>query len=235
MGINFNPEYILEVIPKLLKALPFTLVIVALSLAFGLLLALLLTAARLGSSRILRLLATWYISFIRGTPALVQLFLVFYGLPQVVKLIGIDINSWDKAIFAIITFSLNGSAFLSEIMRSSYLAVDRGQQEAAFSVGMTSMQAFRRIMLPQAFAVALPNLGNSAISLIKETSLAFTIGVVDIMGRAQIISIRSNGVNQLELYIAIALIYWVLCYGIEKGVARLEKIFKKGQKGIAGS
>lgn len=234
MSTTFNPGYILEVIPNLLKALPMTIVVVVLSLLFGMLLALLLTAAKLGSSRILRTLATWYISFIRGTPALVQLFLVFYGLPQVLKVIGIDINGWDKVVFAIITFSLNGSAFLSEIMRSTYLAVDRGQQEAAYSVGMTWWQAFRRIIFPQAFAIALPNLGNSAISLLKETSLAFTIGVVDIMGRAQIISIRSNGVSQLELFIAVSLLYWVMCFGIEKGVAVMEKFFKKGQKGIAG-
>jgi amine acid ABC transporter, permease protein, 3-TM region, His/Glu/Gln/Arg/opine family len=234
MGITFNPEYIVKVFPKLLEALPLTLLIVILSLAFGLLLALLLTAAKLGSSRILRILATWYISFIRGTPPLVQLFLVFYGLPQVLKGIGIDINSWDKVVFAIITFSLNGAAFLSEIMRSAYQAVDRGQQEAAFSVGMTPFQAFRRVMLPQAFAIALPNLGNSAISLLKETSLAFTIGVVDVMGRAQVISIRSNGVNQLELFIAVALLYWALCFIIEKAVALLERAFKKGHKGVAG-
>ncbi|MBB6633516.1 amino acid ABC transporter permease [Cohnella thailandensis] len=234
MGITFNPEYIVKVFPKLLEALPLTLLIVILSLAFGLLLALLLAAAKLGSSRILRILATWYISFIRGTPPLVQLFLVFYGLPQVLKGIGIDINSWDKVVFAIITFSLNGAAFLSEIMRSAYQAVDRGQQEAAFSVGMTPFQAFRRVMLPQAFAIALPNLGNSAISLLKETSLAFTIGVVDVMGRAQVISIRSNGVNQLELFIAVALLYWALCFIIEKAVALLERAFKKGHKGVAG-
>jgi L-cystine transport system permease protein len=233
MSITFNPGYILQVIPNLLKALPLTLLIVILSLAFGLLLALLLTVAKLGTSRILRTLATWYISFIRGTPSLVQLFLVFYGLPQMLKLIGIDINGWDKVVFAIITFSLNGAAYLSEIMRSSYLAVDRGQQEAAFSVGMNMMQSLWRIVFPQALAIALPNLGNSAISLLKETSLAFTIGVFDLMGRAQMISIRNNGVNQLELFIAISLVYWVLCFGIERGIAFMEKNQKRGYKGIA--
>lgn len=233
MSITFNPGYILQVIPNLLKALPLTLLIVILSLAFGLLLALLLTVAKLGTSRVLRTLATWYISFIRGTPSLVQLFLVFYGLPQMLKLIGIDINGWDKVVFAIITFSLNGAAYLSEIMRSSYLAVDRGQQEAAFSVGMNMMQSLWRIVFPQALAIALPNLGNSAISLLKETSLAFTIGVFDLMGRAQMISIRNNGVNQLELFIAISLVYWVLCFGIERGIAFMEKNQKRGYKGIA--
>jgi L-cystine transport system permease protein len=233
MSITFNPGYILQVIPNLLKALPLTLLIVVLSLVFGLLLALLLTVARLGTSRVLRTLATWYISFIRGTPSLVQLFLVFYGLPQMLKLIGIDINGWDKVVFAIITFSLNGAAYLSEIMRSSYLAVDRGQQEAAFSVGMNMMQSLRRIVFPQALVIALPNLGNSAISLLKETSLAFTIGVFDLMGRAQMISIRNNGVNQLELFIAVSLVYWVLCFGIERGIALMEKIQKRGYKGIA--
>src|SRR5258708_1193079 len=153
MSITFNPGYILQAIPNLLKALPLPLLIVILSLAFGLVLALLLTAAKLGKSRVLRTLATWYISFIRGTPSLVQLFLVFYGLPQLLKLIGIDINGWDKVVFAIITFSLNGAAYLSEIMRSSYLAVDRGQQEAAFSIGMNMTQSLWRIVFPQALAI----------------------------------------------------------------------------------
>jgi L-cystine transport system permease protein len=233
MSVTFNPGYILQVIPNLIKALPLTLLIVILSLVFGFVLALLLTAARLGTSRVLRTLATWYISFIRGTPSLVQLFLVFYGFPQMLKLIGIDINGWDKVVFAIITFSLNGAAYLSEIMRSSYLAVDRGQQEAAFSIGMNMTQSLWRIVFPQALAIALPNLGNSAISLLKETSLAFTIGVFDLMGRAQMISIRNNGVNQLELFIAVSLVYWVLCFGIERGIALMEKIQKRGYKGIA--
>lgn len=224
---------ILEFIPNLLKALPLTLEIVVLSLVFGALLGLLLAAAKLSSSRVLRGVATVYISFIRGTPELVQLFLVFYGLPQLLMAMGVDINHWDKVVFAIITFSLNGAAYMSENLRAAYLSVDKGQTEAALSIGMTPLQSFRRIKFPQAFAVALPNLANTSISLLKETSLAFTIGVYDIMGRAQMISIRDNGFKQLELFIAVSIIYWVMCYGIEKLVAYLEKRNKKGHRSIA--
>ena len=177
---------------------------------------------KLNKNIVINSIANGYVAFIRGTPPLLQLFLVFYGLPQVLGSIGIDINDWDKVVFAIITFSLNSGAFLSEIMRSSYLAVDIGQKEAALSVGMTNIQMLRRIIIPQAFDVAIPNLGNLVISLLKETSYVFTIGIIDIMGRAKLIGSNGYGVRQLESYIGLALIYWFMCIIIEKSIALYE-------------
>lgn len=118
-----------------------------------------------------------------------MMFLVFYGLPEV--LLGafdIDINSWNRLNFVVIALSLLFSAPCSEIMRSAYLAVAKVQREAALSIGLTEAQAFRRIVLPQALVSALPNLGNSFILLMKEGALAYTIGIVDIMGKGQLIN-----------------------------------------------
>lgn len=148
-------------------------------------------------------------------------------LPQLLILVGVDVNDWDKIIFAVITFSLHSAAFFSEVIRSSYLAVGSGQQEAAYSVGMTYGQSLRRIILPQAFGIAIPNLGNNVIILLKETSLAFSIGIVDIMGQVQIILGNNYGANTFQVYILVSLIYWVLSIAIEKGFGRLEKAIRK--------
>ena len=232
MNKAFDVSFVLRAIPEILQAVPISLMIMFVSLIIGSMLGLLLTAMKLRKGPVLSAVATGYVSFMRGTPTLVQLFLIYYGLPKVLELIGYDINNWDKVIFAIITFSLNCAAFLSEVMRSSYLAVDRGQIEAAYSVGMGSVQALRRIIFPQAFAIALPNLGNSIIALLKETSVAFLIGVNDIMGRALIVSGRGYGIRHFETYIAVSLVYWAIVYLMEKGLAFLETAYKKGHEEI---
>jgi len=218
----FDVNYIFQSIPSIASALPLTLIIMIGSLFCGLIIGFIVTVMKLNKNIVINSIANGYVAFIRGTPPLLQLFLVFYGLPQVLGSIGIDINDWDKVVFAIITFSLNSGAFLSEIMRSSYLAVDIGQKEAALSVGMTNIQMLRRIIIPQAFDVAIPNLGNLVISLLKETSYVFTIGIIDIMGKAKLIGSNGYGVRQLESYIGLALIYWFMCIIIEKSIALYE-------------
>ena len=230
----FDIGYIFSAIPQIMRAVPLTLMILVLSLFFGTLLGLFLTVMKLRKNPVSSTIATAYVSFMRGTPPLLQLYLVYYGLPKVLELVGININSWDKVFFAIAAFSLNSGAFLSEVMRSAYLSVDIGQQEAAFSVGMGSMQTLKRIIFPQAFAIALPNLGNSIIQLLKETSLAFIIGVNEIMGQAQLIIGRGYGVRQFETFIAASLIYWAICIAMEKSFAFLENMYKKGHREIAG-
>jgi L-cystine transport system permease protein len=221
--------------PSIMKALPLTLIIMIVSLFFGLLLGLVLAVMKLQKNIILKSIANGYTAFIRGTPPLLQLFLVFYGLPQVVSSVGIDINDWSKSIFAVITFSLNGGAFISEIMRAAYLSIDVGQREAALSIGMNNIQCLRRIIIPQAFKISLPNLGNIIISLLKETSYVFTIGVVDILGKAKLIGSDGYGVRQLEVFIAVALIYWVICIIIEQLISLYEHMNNKSIKKLANS
>ena len=220
---------------ELFEVLPVTLEIMVLSSFFALVLGLLLALAKLSKNPLLRLLVTFYVSFMRCTPTLIQLYLFFYGLPLLTKLIlKVDVNDWPPEIFAISAFSLHCAAYLSEVIRAAYLAVGRGQQEAAYSVGMSNFQALRRIILPQAFGVALPNISNNLIILLKETSLAFSIGITDLMGKVNVISGATQGTNQLELYIVISLIYWGLCILIETGSGFLENVYTRGHKGIAG-
>lgn len=223
----------LKLVLQIAERLPVTLTILILSLLFGLLLGFVIALIRIRKRKIPYAIATFYLSFMRCTPTIVQLFLVYYGLPKLLILFGLDVNNWDKIFFAVITFSLHSAAFFSEVIRSSYLAVGSGQQEAAYSVGMSYGQSLRRIILPQAFGIAIPNLGNNVLILLKETSLAFSIGITDMMGQVQIMLGNNYGANIFQVYILVSLIYWVLSIFIEKGFGRLEKIFKKGHVGIA--
>lgn len=235
MNKIFDPSYIFSSIPSIIKALPLTLIIMIASLIFGLLLGLILTVMKLQKNIVLKSIANGYTAFIRGTPALLQLFLVFYGLPQALSFVGIDINDWSKSIFAIITFALNSGAFISEVMRSAYLSVDAGQSEAALSIGMNNIQCLRRIIIPQAFKICLPNLGNIIISLLKETSYVFTIGVVDILGKAKLIGSDGYGVRQLEAFLAVALIYWIISIVIEQFILLYEHMNNKSIKKLVNS
>lgn len=198
-------EAFLDLLPKL----PLTLLLTVLALTGGILLGLILALIRIFRIPVLSQIVVVFVSFMRCTPTLVQLFLIFYGLPKLVFVVfGIDIQYWSSLTFAVIAFGLHCSAAMSEVYRSAYLAVPKLQFEAAYSVGMTYIQALRRIILPQMNRVALPNIGNHSITLFKESSLAFTIGLVDLMGQAQILIERSYGITILETYLAVSVIYW---------------------------
>lgn len=222
-GKLFDINYIFQTIPILLEQVPYTLFLVLLSLIFGLLIGFVLTVFSLKKNRAGRSMVRGYIAFMRGTPPLLLLLLVYYGLPQLFLLIGVDINDWAKTVFAVIAFSMGMSAFFSEAMRSAYLAVDKGQAEAALSVGMNNRQMLLRIIIPQAMTISIPNMGNLLISLFKETSFVFSIGIVDIFERAHMIAANGYGVRQLEVFIALSLIYWVICIIIEQLIGLYER------------
>lgn len=141
----------------------------------------------------------------------------------------------DRMIFVLISLSLHNAAYLSEVVRSAYLAVGEDQFEAAYSVGMTYTQALWRVVLPQAFVLSLPNLGNNIIELLKDTSLAFTIGIIDIMGQVRIILGNNHGIGMFEIYVVISLIYWGTCILIEMVISTLEKVLKKGKVSLSKS
>ena len=155
-----------------------------------------------------------YVSAIRGTPLVVQLMIVFYGLPAV----GIVLNPVPTAI---IGFSLNIGAYASETIRAAILSVPKGQWEAGYTIGMTYLQAFRRIILPQAFRVAVPPLSNTFISLFKDTSLASLVTITELFRAAQ--QIANARYDFLPVYIEAALVYWVFCFFLFVAQARLEK------------
>ena len=226
----FKPSFIFEVLPQIL---PYTLVTLGIMLGtvlFGSLLGLLLAAGKLKGGKILCGLANGYTYFIRCVPSIVMLFIIYYGLPELLLSFGININNAGKAVFVITTFTLMFSASMSEVFRSSYLAIDPGQSEAGLSIGLSRWQTFRRIIFPQASAVALPNFTNALVNLMKEGTLAYTIGLIDIMGKGQLIIGLNHGSYALETYIAMFIIYWVLTLVIEALSKRLEKHLLRGLK-----
>ncbi|MBE1445351.1 MULTISPECIES: amino acid ABC transporter permease [unclassified Paenibacillus] len=220
MGKSFDIQLVAVFLPKLLSYLHITLFILAASLLLGILIGFMIVLPRLYQVPVLNRLVIIYVSFIRGTPIIIQLFLVYYGLPEVLHLLHIDVTSVEAIIFVIITYGLHIGAYVCEIVRSAVNSVERGQLEAAYSTGMTGKDAFLRIVLPQAMAIALPNFGNLVISSMKDTSLAFSIGVMDMVGRAETL-LTTN--HFLEIYIALAIIYYALCIVLERLFAVSER------------
>ncbi|MEI4771900.1 amino acid ABC transporter permease [Psychrobacillus sp. FJAT-51614] len=203
--------YMIEIFPKLISTLPITLSIILTSAILGLILSIVITALRIKKIKFLSPILEAYISFMRSIPILLLLFIVYYGLPVFFSLLNLDINDLSAIVSAMITLIIFNGAYLSEILRPAYLAIEKGQHEAANSLGYTPFAKFRKIVIPQMAPIALPGLGNAIIYLIHDTSLVFTIGVVDILGKANLILASSYGENKVEVYLTIAIIYWVLC------------------------
>ena len=205
---------VLEYLPDLLSGARFTVLLSLGGMFFGLLLGFLLALGRLYARRPIQWLVRFYVSFFRGTPLLVQLFIIYYGLPE----IGLQL---DPLPAAIIGFSLNTAAYTCETLRAAIAHIDAGQWEAAASLGMSRRQTLRRIIVPQAARTALPPLGNSFIALVKDTSLAATIQVPELLRQSQLITARTFEV--FAMYISAALIYWAIASILSALQARLER------------
>lgn len=226
----FSPEMIFTSIPDLLPYLAVTLVVGVTSILTGSILGMLLAWAKLSGHKVIRAMADGYTYIIRCTPSIVLLFIVFYGLPKFMESeFGIDMDNLSRAVFVIITFTLLFGAYVSEVFRSAYEAVDRGQYEAAVTIGLSPLQAFLRVTLPQAAVIALPNFGNSVINLMKESALAYTIGLIDLLGRTNLIIAKNYGAYGIELYVACLLIYWGLSLVIEQAFLRMESYLDRGR------
>ncbi|MDH4566555.1 cystine ABC transporter permease [Pseudomonas sp. BN414] len=211
--IEASLQLALDSAPFLLKGAVFTVVLSLGGMFFGLLLGFVLALMRLYGFTALQWISRIYVSFFRGTPLLVQLFMIYYGLPQ----LGIQLEPLPAAL---IGFSLNMAAYTSEILRAAIASIDRGQWEAAASIGMSRTQTLVRAILPQAARTALPPLGNSFISLVKDTALAATIQVPELFRQAQLITARTFEI--FTMYLAAALIYWVLASVLSHFQGRLE-------------
>jgi len=200
--------------PLVRGALTGTIPLALVSFALGLVLALVVALMRLSRVRLVSGIARAYVSVIRGTPLLVQLFVIFFGLPSV----GVTISPWPSAIIA---FTLNVGGYAAEVIRAAIQSVPKGQWEAAHMIGMSRRLALRRIILPQAARVSVPPLSNTFISLVKDTSLASLILVSEMFRQAQQIAAFSN--KYLAVYIEAAVIYWVICLVLSSGQSVLEK------------
>ena len=201
---DLDIKFMIETMPLLIRATRVTLYLAVIALIIAFCLALLLATIRYFRIKVLSQIVQFYVSFFRGTPLIVQLFIVYFGIftlsPTLTRL--------PATVAAIVTLSLNSAAYMSETIRASFESVDSGQIEAAESLCMTRLQYMRRIVLPQAMRVALPSLFNSLIDLIKGTSIAFTIGVTEMMAMG--IYEGSRQFNYFEIYFVIASIYYVM-------------------------
>ena len=219
-GEIFNVRVVFEAIPGILKELPNTILLTLAGAFFGLLLALLFAIVKINRVKILYPIQALFVSFLRGTPILVQLMLTYYGIPLLLKAINqqygtaFNINDVPAHLFVIVAFAFNEAAYASETIRAAILSVDAGEIEAAKSLGMTNAQVYRRIIIPNAAVVATPTLINSLIGLTKGTSLAFYAGVLEIFAQAKIMS--GNDSRYFERFISVSLIYWAINILIEQ-------------------
>jgi putative amino-acid transport system permease protein len=205
-----NVEYMLGLVPVLLGYLPLTLHRAGVGMVLALILACLFAVVRVLRIPVLNQLTIVFISFFRGTPLLVQLFLFYYGLPQLVSALTVI----DGVTATIMGLTMHFSAYMAESIRAAIVGVDRSQTEAALSIGMTNGQLMRRIVLPQATRVALPTLMNYFIDMIKATSLAFTLGVTELMGATQ--KEAAGSFLYFEAFIVAAIMYWIVVEMLSK-------------------
>ncbi|MFX0543545.1 amino acid ABC transporter permease [Roseovarius sp. S4756] len=214
-------DYMLGLIPVLLGYVPLTLFMAGVGMVFALVLAALMAVERVAQVPVLDWLVRLFISFFRGTPLLVQLFLFYFGLPQMLSFLT-QINGVTATIMGL---TLHFSAYMAESIRAAILGVDRSQWEAGQAIGMTQGQLMRRIILPQAARVAAPTLVNYFIDMVKGTSLAFTLGVTELMGAAQ--KEAAGSFLYFEAFLVVAAIYWILVEALSWGQRRLETWLNK--------
>ncbi|MDW4039938.1 amino acid ABC transporter permease [Staphylococcus saprophyticus] len=218
----------LDLLYQVLQQLPLTLLMIVLSLIFALILGFILATIRLQKIKLLSPVVKVYISFIRSTPLLLQLFLVYFALPQLLLLfVHIDINHFSRLFFVILAFTLHTGAYLSEIIRAGYQSVDYRQIEAGLSIGLTYPRILKEIILPQALRNSIPNLTTQIIELVKDTSLAFTIGIIDMMGQVKLIIGNNYGLGMLEVYIVISVVYWLIALIIQGVFTFIDKRAQK--------
>lgn len=215
------PELMALAAPILLKGTGYTLIFAFAAMFGGLIIGFILAVARIVPSRWSQIPATVYVSMMRGTPLLVQVFIIYYGLPS----IGI---SFEPLTAGVLALSLNAGAYISESLRGAIVGIGRGQWSAGYSLGLNYGQNLRYVVLPQALRLAVPSMSNTLISLIKDTSLVSVITVTELLLATK--DVIATTFQPLPLYLAAAGIYWVLSLCLEHVQARLEKYFGRSTR-----
>ncbi|MCR5030002.1 MAG: amino acid ABC transporter permease [Selenomonadaceae bacterium] len=216
MDMNF--ELMAQAMPLLLMGAGVTVKITAISVLLGILIGLFIGIARISSNRVIHLIAAVYVDFLRGTPLLVQIFLVYFALPVVTG------QRIDPFFAAIAACSINSSAYVAEIFRAGIQSIDAGQMEAGRSLGMTWVQTMRYIIVPQAARRVIPPLGNEFIALLKDSSLVSVIGFEELTRRGQLIIARTYA--SLEIWLCVAIIYLIMTVSISRLVSWLERRYR---------
>lgn len=238
--MELNITYMIDTFFLSLTGIPVTLKITIISLLVSTPIAFFMALYKINQTKVVSQMISVYVSLIRGTPMLLQILIIYSLLPSLlnvlVKEAGWNVNVFDVSpiLYAYIVFSLNTIAGLSEVFRSALLTVNHGQLEAAYSVGLSTVQAYRRIVIPQVLVAAFPNICNLTINLMKGTSLAFMMTVKDITAIAKIQA--SYGYHYIESYIVIFIIYILVCSVTQLLFSAAEKYFSmfKSPKTVTG-
>ncbi|MGT2715212.1 amino acid ABC transporter permease [Streptococcus respiraculi] len=212
--VIFNLGLAKEAIPKILEGLPYTLSLSLIGFGLGTVCGFFVALLRMSRFALLRYLAMFHISLMRGIPLMVLLFFIYFGLP----FMGLELDAISASIIA---FTLMSSAYISEIIRSSLSAIDHGQWEAARSLGLKTPVIYRKVIIPQAFRIAVPPLSNVLLDMVKSTSLTAMITVPELFNKAKIVGGAKS--DYMTVYICVALIYWVICSLYALGQVHLEK------------
>lgn len=225
----FDVKFAIQSFGAILSALPMTLLVATISTIIGIIFAIGIAIIRERNIRIISPVIATIVSFIRGTPILVQLYMVYYGLPQLLVLMNkwgwnTNANGIPVMVIAITAYALNASANISESIRSAYHSVNSGQYEAALSVGMSPATAMIKIVIPQLIVNLIPNFSNILLDLIKDTALVYNIGIVEVMAQANIIS--AVGFKYLETYMDALIIYIIVCWTFAKFLQMIEERLK---------
>ncbi|MEK1416778.1 amino acid ABC transporter permease [Limosilactobacillus fermentum] len=225
--MKFDFSYFISLFGQLLPFVPVTLLMAVVSMALAIVLGLAITLLELSKIRALRLFAKFYVSLFRGMPTLVQLFIVYYGLPQIFP----ALRGIPAMLAALVGLGFKESSYLAEIFRAAIGSVDEGQIEAGKSLNIKSSKLFFHALLPQATVNALPATGNTFVSLIKETSLAFALGITELFAEGRMLA--GDSFRYFETYVAIGLLYWavIIIYSWLQGI--LEKALQKPYRRIA--
>lgn len=231
MSEGLNYPFLIDTFFIALSGVPIVLLITGVALLISLPLGFLLALTRINKIPVLQRISQVYVSFVRGTPIIIQIFIVYSSIPLLLSSFftkfQIQINVYDvnPIWYAFIVFSFNTTAILIEVFRSALTTVNKGQLEAAQSIGLTNFQAFRRIIIPQVLVVALPNICTATVNLIKATSLGYAMSLKEITLRAKVAA--NVGYNYVEAYIDIFLVYLLLCSVVEYAFKRYEKRLRK--------
>lgn len=214
-------DHALRVLPLLLEGLRLSILVTVISAFIGIILGLFIGLGRLSKKSVIKWLASVYVNFIRGTPLLVQLLIIYAGIPQIIMFITGQPSPMSPIAAAIAACSLNSAAYVAEIFRAGIQSIDNGQIEAARSLGLSKNQAMAQVILPQAFRRIIPPLGNELITLLKETSILSAIGLEEMMRKGQLYV--ASTFQPFPVYITVALCYFVIVLLISKGLSLLER------------
>lgn len=231
MSEGLNYTFLIDTFFIALSGAPITLLVTVVALLIALPLGFLLALTRINQVPVLNWFSRIYVSFVRGTPIIIQIFIVYASVPLILSLFferyNININVYDinPIWYAFIVFSFSTTAILIEVFRSALSTVNKGQLEAAQSVGLSNFQAYLRIVIPQALVVALPNICTATVNLIKATSLGYAMSLQEITLKAKVAA--NVGYNYVEAYIDIFLVYIILCSLVEYGFKLYEKRLRR--------